>query len=97
MYLRRRDGGDYNVTLTKHGDVDWERELLFRDFLRAHPEAARRYEQVKLHAAEMHERHTAYAGEKRALIQQLQEQASSWRRAVQDAESSLLGMEPARG
>jgi GrpB-like predicted nucleotidyltransferase (UPF0157 family) len=79
-YFRRRFRGDFNVTLTGYGSVDWHREILFRDYLRSHPESARRYEQLKIRTANRVHGHAAYAGEKRGLIQELLEEAAHWRR-----------------
>ena len=82
LYLRRRSQDDFNVTLAEHGSADWAREILFRDYLRAHIEDARRYEQLKTTAAGMHRSHSAYASAKRALIEELLECAQRWRAAV---------------
>ncbi len=79
LYLRSRSHNDFNVTLTEHQSAEWEREILFRDYLRAHVEDARAYEQLKLGAAARHGTHLAYAGEKRALIEKLLECAQRWR------------------
>lgn len=47
----------YHVHVVKHGGDHWERQLLFRDVLRADPEERRRYDDLKRRlAAEGHPR-----------------------------------------
>ena len=37
----------YHLHLVRHGSEFWERHILFRDYLRAHPETAREYDVLK--------------------------------------------------
>jgi GrpB-like predicted nucleotidyltransferase (UPF0157 family) len=37
----------YHLHLVRHGSEFWERHILFRDYLRAHPEMAREYDVLK--------------------------------------------------
>lgn len=49
-YLRGDDGDGrraYHVHMVEHGGDFWTRHLLFRDYLRSHPEAAEAYAQLK--------------------------------------------------
>lgn len=48
-YLRRDEHGRraYHVHMVEYGSDFWERHLLFRDYLRAHPEAADAYANLK--------------------------------------------------
>ncbi len=64
--------------MVEHGGAFWERHLLFRDFLRTHPDAARAYEQRKRAlAAEYSARsdHAGYTDAKTDFIQAIEEQA----------------------
>ena len=59
----------------------WDRHLLFRDFLRAHPEARRAYEAHKRALAEREwETGSEYAEAKTGFISKVTEQARMWRR-----------------
>jgi GrpB-like predicted nucleotidyltransferase (UPF0157 family) len=58
-----------------------QQNLIFRDYLAAHPDAARRYESVKHRAADLHPDSRARYGEaKEAVMRQLMAQALAWRR-----------------
>ena len=41
----------YHVHLVTYGSFHWRRQLAFRDYLRAHPERAREYYELKKHLA----------------------------------------------
>lgn len=43
----RRDAGTHHIHMVEPGSEFWERHLLFRDHLRAHPEESRRYFELK--------------------------------------------------
>ena len=59
---------------------DWERShLLFRDYLRAHPATARRYEELKRTAAERYgDDRIAYTEAKGPLIESVLADAARW-------------------
>lgn len=70
---------DVHVHVCQHGGR-WERDhLLFRDYLRAHPEVADRYARHKERLAQTlaHDR-ARYTDAKAALIGQIVRQASAW-------------------
>ena len=50
-------------------NVEWEAHLLFRDYLRAHADAAREYEALKRRLAAAHTDTNAYADDKTAFVQ----------------------------
>jgi GrpB-like predicted nucleotidyltransferase (UPF0157 family) len=57
----------------------WPRYVLFRDYLRAHPQAARRYERLKRELASKHHHdREAYTNGKGPLIQELERAAFAW-------------------
>jgi GrpB-like predicted nucleotidyltransferase (UPF0157 family) len=55
-YFRKPLDGpaDYHIHMVVLGEDFWRRHLLFRDYLRAHPDAARDYYELKLRLAETH-------------------------------------------
>ena len=61
------------------GDAEAERMLRFRDYLRAHPGAAREYEALKLALATRHRLdRDAYVEGKSALVRRLDARARAW-------------------
>jgi GrpB-like predicted nucleotidyltransferase (UPF0157 family) len=66
----------FNVHIVEHGATHWRNNLLFRDYLRNHPEQARRYAALKRREAKKHPRDIwAYADGKRRFIEALIEKA----------------------
>jgi len=62
----------------------WKSHILFRDFLRAHPDAAQQYEVLKRKlAVEFHYDRERYTDSKSPLIKQLLEKALGWQRLNQ--------------
>ncbi len=47
LYLRKAEPRRFNLHLTQWEGKFWLEKLLFRDFLRMHPESARQYEDLK--------------------------------------------------
>lgn len=69
-FIRRDAAGrrTHHIHCLEHGSSEWER-LLFRDYLRAHPEAAREYGELKRRiAAEHPDDRVAYAKAKTDFI-----------------------------
>jgi GrpB-like predicted nucleotidyltransferase (UPF0157 family) len=46
-FFRKGDPRTHHLHWVRFGGEFWEEHLLFRDYLRAHPEEARRYEELK--------------------------------------------------
>ena len=62
-------GRTHHLHMVEVGSDFWERHLLFRDILRAHPETARAYGALKRELAERHGAdREAYTGTKTAFI-----------------------------
>jgi GrpB-like predicted nucleotidyltransferase (UPF0157 family) len=72
----------HHLHVVEMGGAFWERHLLFRDYLRTHPETAQAYEALKrdLAARYAHDR-DAYTESKTAFIQQIEAQARAERTA----------------
>lgn len=82
--LRARAGpeaeDEFHVHMVEVESPFWERHLLFRDFLRAHPEAVREYEALKEELVSAHgERREAYTEGKTAFIRRIEEEARAER------------------
>lgn len=76
-----RDHRTDHVHIMRRGSATLEGQLLFRDYLRAVPEAARRYESVKLDLARQYADHrSAYVDQKQEVVDHLMVEARAWRR-----------------
>jgi GrpB-like predicted nucleotidyltransferase (UPF0157 family) len=73
MYFTRGTPRTYNVHMFLFGDPEWQRNLRFRDYLRAHPQAAAEYEALKKILADRHrDEREAYTHAKTQFIQGIQ-------------------------
>src|SRR5439155_24930744 len=70
----------YHIHLVEHGSDFWVRHLLFRDYLRAHPEQSRQYEQLKRRLALQFSDVNDYAAAKTEFIRAAEGRAREWRR-----------------
>lgn len=79
VYFRNDNPRDLQVHVCQSGSK-WERDhLLFRDYLRAHPEAARAYEQLKLKALEHYGAdRLAYTESKGPFVERTLAKAEKW-------------------
>lgn len=72
LYVRKQGPPRVNVHLAVFGNEFWAEHLLFRDFLRAHPEAAREYEALKRRVlSEVGPDPPAYNAAKAAFIREI--------------------------
>lgn len=53
----------------------WQRHLLFRDYLRSHPQAVKEYESLKRSLAKVHTDTNEYANAKTAFIREIEKRA----------------------
>jgi GrpB-like predicted nucleotidyltransferase (UPF0157 family) len=76
-YFNRGPRNDrYHLHMVELTGGFWERHLLFRDYLRAHTEAAREYERLKRDlAARYHEDRSAYTDAKAEFVRSIEEKA----------------------
>ena len=69
----------HQIHAVQVGSEFWETHILFRDFLKTHPEAAQQYEALKRKlAVEFRNDRDHYTDSKTPLIQQLLIQARAW-------------------
>ena len=72
----------HQIHLVKLDSKFWETHILFRDFLRAHPDAAQQYEALKRDlAVNFRDDRERYTDSKAPLIEQMLVQARTWRGA----------------
>jgi GrpB-like predicted nucleotidyltransferase (UPF0157 family) len=76
LYFRRGEPRSYHVHMFEVGQGEWEKHLVFRDYLREHPEAVKEYAALKRELAEKHrEDREAYTTAKSPFIQGILELA----------------------
>jgi GrpB-like predicted nucleotidyltransferase (UPF0157 family) len=74
--------GTHHLHFTVHGSPTWAEPILLRDYLRARPEAAARYERVKRDSAARHGTDlNGYHDEKSPCITSLMAEAAAWQQA----------------
>jgi rfaE bifunctional protein nucleotidyltransferase chain/domain len=71
-----RGAGTHHLHMVEHGGKFWQEHLLFRDYLRAHTEAAREYERLKRELAARHgAQRNSYTDGKREFVASVVEKA----------------------
>lgn len=65
----------HNIHLVELDSSWWERHLLFRDYLRSHPEIAKKYEELKIKLSNLYLDTNDYAGAKTPFIREIENQA----------------------
>ncbi len=82
-YFRKGMPRTYQIHAVLVNSEFWERHILFRDFLRSHPQAAQRYETLKRKLAQEFESdRTSYTNSKTPLIEQLLVEAKLWQQKL---------------
>jgi GrpB-like predicted nucleotidyltransferase (UPF0157 family) len=81
LYFRKRGGSSFNLFIVQQDSSLWDDNLLFRDYLQAHPDEARRYGTMKRRLA-CEEGHSLllYSDRKARFISQTLERARASRR-----------------
>ncbi len=65
----------YHIHVVEYNSEFWRRHLLFRDYLKSHPEIAKKYEKLKLKLASQFTNHNEYAMAKTEFIREIEKQA----------------------
>lgn len=85
LYIRKAEPRRFNLHLTQWEGTFWLEKLLFRDFLRMHPETARQYEDLKRELmARLASDPPAYNDAKASFIESVVQQAHRTTRPVPD-------------
>jgi len=65
----------HQIHLVEIESDEWKRYILFRDYLRSHPEVAKEYEQLKKRLAKIYLDANEYAAKKTSFIRKIEAQA----------------------
>ena len=85
-YFRKSDADGmrtHQIHVWALDDPEYERHILFRDYLRAHPEEAEAYAKLKRELAQQLNNVRDYADAKSVFIQPCQRRAYAWKQALQ--------------
>ncbi|MEK3732075.1 GrpB family protein [Paenibacillus sp. FSL M8-0334] len=83
LYYRKRTNPYINLQVTIQGSSIWVHNILFRDYLRSHPEDVFKYSEVKQEI--VHSGGTTllqYSDEKAEIIQQILAKARKWSQGI---------------
>lgn len=79
LYYRKRKDTDINLQITRWKSLLWEENILFRDYLRNHPEDANKYAEIKrLTFSKGVITLLKYSDEKSHVIQEIMNRARKW-------------------
>lgn len=78
-YFTRKSPRPYHVHAYGPGNPEWDAHILFRDYLRAHPDAAHAYETLKRDLAQRSTDAVVYTDDKTDFVQQTLDKAREWR------------------
>lgn len=77
LFKGSRDGTPFNLHVVERDAEEATRMIVFRDYLRSHPDEARRYEDLKKDLAERHSDGDVYAEAKSSYVQEVLRRARS--------------------
>jgi GrpB-like predicted nucleotidyltransferase (UPF0157 family) len=82
-------GATHHIHMVELGGTFWNRHLLFRDYLRAHPADAAAYGDLKRRLAAAHRSdRAAYTDAKTAFITGIEAKAQAWRDSINSGNAS---------
>jgi GrpB-like predicted nucleotidyltransferase (UPF0157 family) len=76
----------HQIHLWQLDDPEYERHIVFRDYLRAHPDEAATYAQVKRDLIDKYDSVNDYADAKGDFIKPCQERAFAWKRSLTEGD-----------
>lgn len=79
LFFQRGGPVGYNIHINELANDQFQRHVLFRDYLRAHPDAAQGYERLKLELAAQYEDVNTYANSKSEFVRDILKKAHLWR------------------
>lgn len=78
LFFKRGSPVGYNVHINELANDEFQRHVLFRDYMRAHPRASREYEKLKLELAARYNEVGPYADSKSEFVQGILRKARLW-------------------
>lgn len=78
IFFQRGGPVGYNIHINELANDEFQRHVLFRDYMRAHPDAAQEYEHLKLDLATQHNDVNTYADHKGEFVQGILRKARLW-------------------
>jgi GrpB-like predicted nucleotidyltransferase (UPF0157 family) len=80
LFFQRGGPVGYNIHINELANGEFQSHVLFRDYMRANPEAAQEYENLKLELARRYDEVTLYADNKGEYVQTILRKAHEWRK-----------------
>ncbi|RAP77191.1 GrpB family protein [Paenibacillus montanisoli] len=78
-FFRKRELNQFNISIVPFDGDLWRDNLLFRDYLRTHPDEAKRYAGIKKEAAQTASNSLLeYQNLKRSFVDMIKERARAW-------------------
>jgi GrpB-like predicted nucleotidyltransferase (UPF0157 family) len=79
FFFRKRDLNNFNVSIVPFDGDLWRDNILFRDYLREHPDEVRRYAAIKKEAVQITPNSLlGYQNYKRSFVEEMKERARAW-------------------
>jgi GrpB-like predicted nucleotidyltransferase (UPF0157 family) len=78
LFYRRDPPVGYNIHINELANDEFQRHVLFRDYMRSNPDAAREYEDLKRELAARYDDVNTYAGNKSEFVQGILSKARLW-------------------
>lgn len=80
MFARKRGKRNFNLAIVKHENNIWNDQLLFRDFLRTHPEKVLEYGNIKNEAINLNKKSLLeYHKHKESVVLKILTEAREWK------------------
>lgn len=78
-FFRKRESNPFNISIVPFDGDLWRDNILFRNYLRVHPDEVRRYAAIKREAAQASpDSFLGYQNYKRSFVEEMKERARAW-------------------
>jgi GrpB-like predicted nucleotidyltransferase (UPF0157 family) len=80
FFARKRKGRNFNLAIVPYGKEEWIEKIIFRDYLREHPEKVKLYSEIKTDAMSLgKDTLLAYHEHKENVVKNLLTEALEWK------------------